>query len=129
MLSATDEMHHSKRDTLRDYKRGTSMSTIGMELVLSIAVGFFAGRYADDKLGTAPWFSVVGFLLGVAAAVRSVHRAWAQMQAIAKIEEREQGNPPPLYPHEPHEPARDRRAERASRSREAELPKHDDEPA
>lgn len=119
-------MHDPKRDTLRDYKRGTSLSTIGMELVLSIAVGFFAGRYADERLGTAPWLSVVGFLFGVAAAVRSVHRAWAQMQAIAKIEEREQGNPAPRYSREM---PRDEIGNQASRSREPKHPKHDDEPS
>jgi F0F1-type ATP synthase assembly protein I len=90
-------MQKRKGDPLRDYKRGTNMATIGLELVLSIAVGFFGGRYLDDKLGTAPWLSVVGFLFGVAAAVKAVHRAWTQMQTVARIEEREQGNPEPLY--------------------------------
>lgn len=93
-------MQRRTGDTLRDYKRGTSMATLGMELVLSIAVGFFAGRYLDGKLGTAPWLSVVGFLFGIGASVKAIHRAWAQMQAIAKIEEREQGNPAPMYPSE-----------------------------
>lgn len=116
MLSVTRDMQKRKGDPLRDYKRGTNMATIGLELVLSIALGFFGGRYLDNKFGTAPWLSVVGFLFGVAAAVKAIHRAWTQMQAIALIEEREEGNPEPLYSTERPSDSSERSAD-ARRSR------------
>jgi F0F1-type ATP synthase assembly protein I len=74
-----------------------SFGTIGLEIVLSIAFGFFGGRWLDGRFGTAPWISIVGFCFGVAAAVKSVHRAMTEMRAEAEREEREQGNPRPRY--------------------------------
>lgn len=74
-----------------------SFGTIGMEIVLCIAFGFFGGRWLDEKFGTAPNLAGVGFVFGLAAAIKSVMRAHAEMQAIAAKEEREQGNPLPKY--------------------------------
>lgn len=48
--------------------------TIGIELVLSIALGFVGGRWIDRHLGTAPWFMWIGLALGVVAAVRAFIR-------------------------------------------------------
>jgi len=74
-----------------------SFGTLGLEIVLCIALGFFGGRWLDGKLGTDPYLSVVGFFFGLAAAVQSIMRATKEMQAEAEREEREQGNPRPRY--------------------------------
>lgn len=74
-----------------------SLGTIGLEIVLSIAFGFFGGRWLDGKLGTEPYLSIVGFCFGVAAAVKAFMRASREMKAAAEREEREQGNPRPRY--------------------------------
>jgi len=34
-----------------------------------VLVGYFLGRYGDERLGTAPWLMVAGILLGVAGGV------------------------------------------------------------
>jgi F0F1-type ATP synthase assembly protein I len=87
-----------KRGRKVDEWRGVgSFGTIGLEIVLCIAFGFFGGRWLDEKFGTAPYLSVVGFVFGLAAAIKSVMRAHAEMQALAAKEEREQGNPRPIY--------------------------------
>jgi len=81
-----------------DQWRGVgSFGTIGLEIVLCIAFGFFGGRWLDEKFGTAPYLGGLGFVFGLAAAIKSVMRAHAEMQAIAAREEREQGNPMPRY--------------------------------
>jgi ATP synthase protein I len=74
-----------------------SYGTLGLEIVLSIALGFFGGRWIDGKLGTEPWLSILGFIFGVGAAVKAVMRAMGQMAAETAREEREQGNPLPAY--------------------------------
>jgi len=74
-----------------------SFGTIGLEIVLSIAFGFFGGRWLDEKFGTAPYLGGLGFVFGLAAAIKSVLRAHAEMQRLAEREEREQGNPRPVY--------------------------------
>ncbi|WP_437754706.1 AtpZ/AtpI family protein [Sorangium sp. So ce1389] len=81
----------------QDWKAVGSYGTIGLEVVLSILVGLFIGRWLDGKLGTEPLMSVLWFFFGLGAAGKAVHRAWKDMQAVAAREEREQGNPAPMF--------------------------------
>jgi F0F1-type ATP synthase assembly protein I len=74
-----------------------SFGTIGFEIVLCIAFGFFGGRWIDEKFATAPYGEGIGFFFGLAAAINSVMRAHREMQALAAKEEREHGNPRPIY--------------------------------
>jgi ATP synthase protein I len=50
------------------------MSTIGMSFVFALVIGFGAGYWLDNVLGTRPWLSFVGFFLGLAAGVLNVYR-------------------------------------------------------
>ena len=51
--------------------RGTgsmwNLLTVGMILVACIVVGYLLGSLLDRKLGTGPWMTVGGVLLGAAA--------------------------------------------------------------
>jgi ATP synthase protein I len=47
-------------------------SSLGLQVALSIFIGFGVGRYLDKRFDTDPWLTVVFFLLGVAAAVRNL---------------------------------------------------------
>jgi ATP synthase protein I len=49
--------------------------TVGLEVVLSVLVGFLGGWWLDQKLGTDPWLTLIGFAYGVAAAARALYRA------------------------------------------------------
>jgi ATP synthase protein I len=44
-----------------------SLMTVGTTLVSCLVLGFFAGSYLDRKLGTSPWLTVVGVMLGTTA--------------------------------------------------------------
>lgn len=79
------------------YKAVGSWSTVGLEIVLSIMVGFFGGRWLDGKFGTDPYLSVLGFFFGCGAAAKALMRTTKEMQRVTKREEREEGNPSPLY--------------------------------
>ncbi|GAD12915.1 hypothetical protein GBL_1132 [Geobacillus kaustophilus GBlys] len=50
------------------------MSAIVSQLVGSILVGVFGGRWIDDRFGTEPIFLIVGLLLGLAAGVYAMLR-------------------------------------------------------
>lgn len=50
------------------------MSTIGMSFVFALVLGFGAGYWLDGVFDTKPWFSFVGFFLGLAAGVLNVYR-------------------------------------------------------
>ncbi|MFH1723815.1 MAG: AtpZ/AtpI family protein [Elusimicrobiota bacterium] len=47
----------------------------GTELVVSVLGGFFAGYYADKKLGTHPWLMLVGAFLGISVGLYLLIRA------------------------------------------------------
>ncbi len=48
--------------------------SIGMTMVLATIIGLAAGYAADRWLGTAPWLTLIGLGLGIAAAFVSLFR-------------------------------------------------------
>ena len=50
------------------------LSTIGMSFVFAIILGFGAGFWLDGAIGTKPWFTFIGFFVGLAAGVLNVYR-------------------------------------------------------
>ena len=48
--------------------------SFGLEISFAIGIGYFAGRYLDGKLGTAPWLAWIGFAAGVGAGVKALIR-------------------------------------------------------
>lgn len=50
------------------------MSAIISQLVGTILIGIFSGRWIDKLLGTQPLFLIIGLLLGLAAGVYAMLR-------------------------------------------------------
>lgn len=73
----------------RDVSSFGSFGTIGLEIVLSVLVGFLGGRWLDGRFGTT-WIAYVGLAFGIAAAGKSVWRGYRQAQAQVADEEREE---------------------------------------
>lgn len=48
--------------------------SIGLNLAAAVAVGLFGGRMIDNWLGTAPWLTVTGVVLGMAAGLWSTYK-------------------------------------------------------
>jgi ATP synthase protein I len=75
-----------------DLKGLGDYGTVGLDLVLSILLGFFGGRWLDGKLGGHGWLTVLGFLFGVVAGFRFLYRAAVKMRKESEAEdERERG--------------------------------------
>lgn len=53
-------------------------TSIGLNIVATIAVGLFGGRMADTYFATAPWLTIVGIVLGIIAGL------WATYKKIMK---------------------------------------------
>jgi F0F1-type ATP synthase assembly protein I len=49
------------------------VSTVGITMALSIALGALIGYYIDKKVGTQPWFFIIGLGFGIAAAFRNLY--------------------------------------------------------
>lgn len=107
----TPEEKPSLRKTrLAIYKGMGGFGTLGIEIILSVLFGVFVGNWLDGKLETSPWFTLAGLVFGAGAAVRAILRALKLMHREAAREEREQGNPGPIF---------ETSADRSTRLREA----------
>jgi len=51
-------------------------SQFGITLAVSVVLGYFAGQWLDDRLGTRPIFTLIGVLLGLVAAVLNTIRLY-----------------------------------------------------
>jgi ATP synthase protein I len=68
--------------------------SVGLELLASIAVGYYLGHWLDGKFGTH-WMGFVGFLLGCYAGFSALFRTAKQMQRDIEREEKlERGEDP-----------------------------------
>jgi ATP synthase protein I len=54
-------------------KQAGRVGSVGLELVIAMAIGFLAGRWLDEQLGTAPYLKAIGFFLGVAAGFKGLY--------------------------------------------------------
>ena len=55
-------------------------SHIGLEFGIATAIGYFAGRWLDGKLDTAPTFAAILALCGTAAAAMDLYRLVRRIQ-------------------------------------------------
>jgi F0F1-type ATP synthase assembly protein I len=75
------------REQREQLKQVLGLSTIGLELALSIALGYFGGRWLDGKFGTGPWLQWIGLALGLAAGGRSLYRVVRRAQRMMEEED------------------------------------------
>jgi ATP synthase protein I len=50
-----------------------TLSTIGISVVIAIAIGVFVGLQLDKWLGTAPWFFFIFLFFGIVAGFRNIY--------------------------------------------------------
>jgi ATP synthase protein I len=68
------------RETAKQLKKFGSVLTLGIEMGVSIAIGFLGGRFLDAKLGSGPWLQWVGLVFGIAAAFKSLYTVARKMR-------------------------------------------------
>ncbi|ATW25983.1 AtpZ/AtpI family protein [Candidatus Formimonas warabiya] len=49
------------------------VSTIGFEMATCVVLGFFAGRFLDQKMGTDPWLMLGGVICGVVVGMIGIY--------------------------------------------------------
>jgi len=60
-------------DNYQGYRAVGLIMSAGMTMVASVAFGYFAGSWLDKYLGTKPWLTIIMFLLGTAAGLKSLY--------------------------------------------------------
>lgn len=53
-------------------KNLSAVSSIGISMVLAIAICFYLGLKLDEWLGTKPWFIIIFLFIGIIAAYRNM---------------------------------------------------------
>lgn len=61
-------------DRGKQLKTFARVGALGIELAASTVIGLLGGRWLDGKLGTEPWLSIVGLVLGVIAGFKSLYQ-------------------------------------------------------
>ena len=57
---------------------------LGLQFVLSLLLFLYLGQWVDGKLGTSPWFMILGVFTGATAAFYSMYR---KLKAVEQREE------------------------------------------
>lgn len=72
-----------KRDREKELKKqgqGSALqalaltTTIGMELAITVVLGYYGGQYLDKKFATEPWLMLAGVLIGLTAGIVGVYK-------------------------------------------------------
>lgn len=73
----------NKKDREKETKKSGQMgvfqalgltTTIGMELAITVVLGYYGGKYLDTRFATGPWFLLTGVLVGLAVGVVGVYK-------------------------------------------------------
>jgi ATP synthase protein I len=65
---------NEKKGKFRQLRELYLISTVGIQLVVSIFIGLAIGVYLDGKFGTSPIFIFIFLLLGIAAGFMNLFR-------------------------------------------------------
>ncbi len=69
--------------------------TVGLELIVSMALGYYGGRWVDTKVGGHGWVTAAGAVLGIAVGFYSIWRASQTMDRdVRRAERKARGEDP-----------------------------------
>jgi len=77
-------MPGNKRPWTIETKKLISLSSLGLMLPSSIAVGLFFGYILDKAFGTEPWFLILFFVLGTASGIINLLRGLDRLEKKEK---------------------------------------------
>ena len=69
-------------DTKKMFRTLGVLSTAGMAMAFSIAIGVLVGLYLDDKFGTEPWFFIIFLIFGIIAAFKNLYYMYKKAKDI-----------------------------------------------
>jgi ATP synthase protein I len=87
----------SERRPITPWKDYGRYGTVGLELLVSIAIGYYGGRALDARFGAHGWVTLACTLLGTAVGFRALFVTATHMQRdIERAERRERKGRPIL---------------------------------
>jgi F0F1-type ATP synthase assembly protein I len=82
-------------DIKNSWRIAGSAGAIGIEIVLAIAIGYFGGHALDNKLGTRPWLTCFGLVVGIGAAIKALVRVTRESRRAFGDKPDDDARPPP----------------------------------
>ena len=61
--------------------------SVGISIIVWVAIGFFLGRWLDERLGTEPWLMILGILAGIGLSFYGFARDIIVLENIEKKEQ------------------------------------------
>jgi hypothetical protein len=89
--------------------------SVGLELVLSIGLGYYLGKWADDHFHTRGWLSGAGFLIGCYAGFKALWVAAKRMQKDVEREEAQDRGEDPWADEHAENDAKDEQSEKSEK--------------
>ena len=80
-MTGSPNDQRSKGTTSHDGPSGAEFAGIGLQFVVSMLGGLYAGQWLDRKLGTAPWLLIIGVFTGAGLSFYSMYRKLMAAQA------------------------------------------------
>jgi F0F1-type ATP synthase assembly protein I len=83
-MTGTDKDGKSRAGRAPDTDGGTSpgeFAGLGLQFVIAILGGLYAGQWLDRKLGSAPWFLLIGVFSGAGLSFYSMYHKLMKAQA------------------------------------------------
>lgn len=83
---------HKQSDEQRTVaSQAGEMAGVGLQFAGAILLFLFAGRWLDERLGTAPWLLLLGVLVGAVAGFYSLYRQLVIVPRERERRRREEG--------------------------------------
>ena len=73
-------MNRNKQPWRAETKRIAALSSLGLMLPSSIAVGLFIGYFLDKAFGTRPWMLILFFFFGTVSGIYNLLRGLNKLQ-------------------------------------------------
>jgi len=73
---------------IKDLREGAVVGSVGLEMGLSVIIGYLIGRQFDIWFETHPIFTVIWLFFGFGAAASALLRAYKRGKAIGREEEK-----------------------------------------
>ena len=79
----------SKRKRANDLRQVSLLAAVPAILTVGPLIGFFAGKWADDRWGTEPYLMIAGVVLGFGGAGIEIGKLVKKSSAIEKEKEKD----------------------------------------
>jgi F0F1-type ATP synthase assembly protein I len=78
-----------------DWRGYGRYGTVGIELIVTMALGYYGGRYLDARVGGRGWVTFAGFILGIVLGFRAIFAAGRHMERdVERAERADRGEDP-----------------------------------